>query len=67
MGGRLRAAEFYLPERGGAMNWCDIATDILLLGCMIACMHMWYMQGKLDGLREAKRIIDECFSRRNKQ
>lgn len=49
------------------MNWCDIATDILLLGCMIACMHMWYMQGKLDGFREAKRIIDECFSWRNKQ
>ena len=49
------------------MNWCDIATDILLLGGMIACMHMWYMQGKLDGFREAKRIIDEWVSRRNKQ
>ena len=49
------------------MNWCDIATDILLVGCMIVCMFMGYFQGKLDGLREAKRIIDECFSRRNKQ
>lgn len=42
------------------MNWSDIVEGAFLIGCMVACMHMWYMQGKLDGVRECRRILEEC-------
>ena len=42
------------------MNWSDIVEGAFLIGCMVACMHMWYMQGKLDGVRECRRSLEEC-------
>ena len=31
---------------------------LLIAGVILAC-NAWYLQGKIDGLREAQRILDE--------
>ena len=41
------------------MNWCDIVALVFLTGSMLACMRMWYIQGKIDGVRELCRELEE--------
>lgn len=44
-----------------------VITVCLLVGVQVAAMAYWYYKGYSDGLADARRIMDECFSWRNKQ
>ena len=34
---------------------------IIIAGVILAC-NAWYLQGKIDGLKEARRIVEKHFN-----
>ena len=37
----------------------NLFVAVLLIAGMILACNAWYLQGKIDGLKEAQRILDE--------
>lgn len=33
------------------MTWDEIIVRILLIGSLVGCMRLWYLEGKLDAYR----------------
>ena len=41
------------------MSWWDIVAGGSLVGCGLACMCTCYLRGRIDGVRECCRILEE--------
>ena len=43
------------------MSWWDVVTGVLVVALLFSMMAFWYFRGWLDGLNQARRIVDEVF------
>ena len=46
-------------QKGDIAMADNLFVAVLLIAGVIFACNAWYLQGKIDGLREAQRILDE--------
>ena len=52
---------------GAAMSVLDWVQIVLLIAVQISMCAMCYFQGRLDGVRECRRIVDDFFANLEKK